>query len=143
MTALRSDIRPGAYYDSIVLMQLQGALASLDGVVDSGAVMATEANLALLESNGLLPPEAAAARGEDLLVVVKAESDAKAGDALGRVDELLARRRATTAGEYRPKSLDAALHSLPDARWVLVSVPGRYAAGVARRISTPGKPPAV
>ena len=43
MTVLKHDVRRGAYHDSIVLMQLQGALKELDGVIDGGAVMATEA----------------------------------------------------------------------------------------------------
>ena len=131
MTILKSEIRRGAYYDSIVLMQLRGALAELDGVVDSGAVMATEANRALLAASGLLPDEARGARPDDLLVVVKAATAAAAADALGRLDALLVRRRATAAGEYRPRSLEGAFDALPEARWVLVSVPGRYAAGVA------------
>ncbi|HEX9736723.1 MAG TPA: acyl-CoA synthetase FdrA [Thermoanaerobaculia bacterium] len=131
MTILKSEIRRGAYYDSIVLMQLRGALAELDGVVDSGAVMATDANRALLAASGLLPDEARGARPDDLLVVVKAATAAAAADALGRLDALLVRRRATAAGEYRPRSLEGAFDALPEARWVLVSVPGRYAAGVA------------
>ncbi len=131
MTVVKSEIRAGAYYDSIVLMQLQGALAGLDGVVDSGVAMATEANLSLLETNGLKTAAASQAGPDDLLVVVKAEDAAAADGALGQVDALLARRRGSAAGEYRPRSLDAAVKMAPDAQWVLVSVPGRYAAGVA------------
>ncbi len=113
-------------------MRLQSALAKLPGVVDAGVVMATEANLTLLASNALLPDGAAVA-AEDLLVVVKAEAESAAVDALAEVDGLLARRRAAAGGDYRPRSLEAAAKMLPEASWVLVSVPGRYAAGVARR----------
>ena len=35
------EVRSGAYYDSVVLMQLQKGLAGLPGVIDAGAVMAT------------------------------------------------------------------------------------------------------
>ncbi len=129
---LRSERRSGAYYDSIVLMRLQSALAKLPGVTDAGVAMATEANLALLASNGLLP-DGAAAVAEDLLVVVKADTEAAAVDALGEVDSLLARRRAAAGGDYRPRGLEAAVKMLPEASWVLVSVPGRHATGVARR----------
>jgi hypothetical protein len=41
MTATRWEVRRGAYYDSVVLMQLQRGLLTLAGVVDSGVVMAT------------------------------------------------------------------------------------------------------
>jgi FdrA protein len=39
----------------------------------------------------------------------------------------------------RPRSLATALRSLPAANWVLVSVPGRYAAGVAREALAAGR----
>jgi FdrA protein len=41
--------------------------------------------------------------------------------------------------EYRPKTLESAAQMLPDAQWVLISVPGRYAAGVARQAMRMGK----
>lgn len=132
MSAVRSERRVGAYYDSIVLMRLQSSLAGLPGVVDAGVVMATAANLALLESNGLLP-EGAEVAPDDLLVVVRADSGGAAEEALGRVDELLARRRASAGDDYRPRSLETAVQMLPEASWALVSVPGRYAAEVAHR----------
>lgn len=131
MSAIGCEKRPGAYYDSIVLMQLQSALTQLPGVLDAGVVMATEANRALLEANGLLTDEAAGADANDLLVVIKAEDDGAVRDALARVDELLV-RRSSSGGDYRPRTLRAAAGMQEDGRWVLVSVPGRYAAEVAR-----------
>ena len=128
---LRSEVRPGAYADSVVLMQLQTGLAGLDGVIDAAAVMATPTNLELLEASGLRPEETAAGP-DDLLLVVRAETDEAATAALARVDELMTRRREGVDDAYRPKSLDGAVRLLPNARWVLVSVPGRFAAGVAR-----------
>src|SRR3972149_1007626 len=129
MPALKSEIRGGAYYDSVVLMQLQRALLTLPGVLDAGAVMATPVNLELLEAGGLRPADPPSP--DDLLIVVKAESDSAAAAALAQVDALLARRRASTDAEFRLKSLAAAAQQLPEAAWVLVSVPGRFAAGVA------------
>lgn len=130
---LRHEVRPGAYADSVVLMQLQAGLAGLDGVLDAAAIMATPTNLELLRSSGLVPAAETGAGADDLLLVVRAETDAAAAAALGKVDELLGRRRETAADAYRPKSLDGAVRLLPAARWVLVSVPGRYAAEVARQ----------
>ena len=130
--AVRCAVRAGAYYDSIVLMQLQRALAALPGVLDAGVVMATPANRDLLAASGLLPGEEVVTGPDDLLIAVQAESEAAAGEALARVDSLLAVRRAGAAGqEFRPRSLASAFKQLPEARWVLVSVPGRYAAAVA------------
>ena len=129
----RSVVRAGSYHDSVVLMQLQRALAALPGVLDAGVVMATPANREVLAASGLEGgPEAGP---DDLLIVIKAETEEAAGEALSRVDPLLQVRRggasADTGQDYRPHSLATALKQLPEARWVLVSVPGRYAADVA------------
>ena len=52
MHEIRYEIRQGAYYDSVVLMQLQKGLAALPGVVDAGVVMATPANKEVLTAAG-------------------------------------------------------------------------------------------
>jgi FdrA protein len=133
VTVTRCLVRSGAYHDSVVLMRLQAGLAELPGVADAAVVMGTEANRELLAASGLLVEEAARARADDLLVVVKAADAAAADVALGRVDALLATRAAAAAdGAFRPRTLASAVKLLPEARWVLVSVPGRHAAAVAR-----------
>jgi FdrA protein len=137
MPILRSEVRRGAYYDSVVLMQLQRGLLGLPGVLDAGAVMATPVNLELLDVSGLRPAEAPSA--DDLLIVVKAADEQAAADALAQVDALLARRRVAADADFRPKSLAAAARQFPDAAWVLISVPGRFAAGVAREALSLGK----
>ncbi len=138
MSITKWEVRAGAYYDSVVLMQLQRSLAGLAGVVDAGVVMATPANLELLAVGDLLPG-GSGAKSDDLLIVVKGEDEAAAEAALAQVDGLLQRRRAQVASEFRPRSLATAVKTLPDAQWVLVSVPGRYAAGVAREALLLGK----
>lgn len=132
MSIIQSEIRPGAYYDSVVLMQLQRALLGLPGVQDAGVVMATAANRELLAQSGLLTESGGPAGADDLLIVVRAQDGPAAQAALAQVDALLARRRSAGDTEFRPRSLEAAVKLLPEAGWVLVSVPGRFAAGVAR-----------
>ena len=68
------EIRRGAYYDSVVLMQLQRGLVGLDGVQDAGVVMATPANCELLSANNLLP-DAINPSPDDLLIVIKAHDE--------------------------------------------------------------------
>ncbi len=136
---VRCAVRPGSYHDSVVLMQLQRALAALPGVLDAGVVMATPANRELLAASGLLPEEEMAAGPHDLLIAVKAESEAAAGEALARVDALLQVRRSDSEQEFRPRSLASAFKLLPAARWVLISVPGRHAAGVAEEALDQGR----
>ncbi|HDN05037.1 MAG TPA: acyl-CoA synthetase FdrA [Chloroflexi bacterium] len=141
MAIIKTEIRSGAYYDSVVLMQLQRSLAELPGVEDAGVVMGTEANLELLEQTGLLVDEVKGVKADDLVLVVRAKDAKTAQDALAQVDELVAARRSREgAGEdFLPKSLESADKNLPGTKWVLISVPGRYAAGVSREALRLGK----
>ncbi|MBV6449674.1 MAG: Protein FdrA [Anaerolineales bacterium] len=139
MTVIKWNVRAGTYYDSVVLMQLQRGLLELNGVIDAGVVMATPANKDLLATNNLLP-DAISANPDDLLIVVKANDDSSAENAINQVDELLTKRKSSSVSEdFRPRSLSAAVKQSPKANWVLISVPGRYAAGVAREALDLGK----
>ena len=139
MTETKVEIRSGAYYDSTILMQLQSSLGKLPGVLDTGVVMGTDANKDILAQSGLLLPEARAAKPDDLVIVIKAEDEATTDAALAEVDGLLTRKRSTDDESYRPKSLETAAEMLPEAQWVLISAPGRYAAGVTREALRLGK----
>ena len=132
MSVSCSEIRRGAYFDSVVLMQLQRALVALPGVEDAGVVMGTSANLELLAESDLLTEDARDASADDLLISVKAEDEAQAASALAQIDVLLKQRRSRASQSFQPRSLSSAIKTLPLADWVLISVPGRYAAGVAR-----------
>ncbi len=137
--ATLAEVRAGSYYDSVVLMLLQRALAELPGILDAGVVMGTPANKELLAQSDLLTEDLQVAAPEDLILVVKAESEAAGRAALARVDELLAARRLQHTDAYRPKSLASATRMIPEAEWVLISIPGRYAFAVARDALNLGK----
>ena len=140
MTATDVEIRSGAYYDSIILMQLQRALVELPGVLDAGVVMGTDANKDILAQSDMLSAEIETAVADDLVIVVKGKDKASARAAIEKVDDLLtARRGAGVDDEYRPKSLATAVKMLPAAQWVLISIPGRFVAGVARQALNLGK----
>jgi FdrA protein len=134
----RCAVRAGSYHDSIVLMQLQRALSTLPGVLDAGVIMATPANRELLAAGGF-DLDGAESGPDDLLIAVRAESETAAAEALSRVDALLRTRAVESGGERRPRSLASALKQLPEARWVLVSVPGRHAADVAEEAMAQGR----
>ena len=134
MAVTKVNIRSGAYYNSIVLMQLQRSLAAEPGIVDAGVVMGTNSNKEVLQQSGMLVSEAEAAGPDDLIIVVNGNDEASAQAALDKVDELVSARRGSGGDhDYRPHSIETAAEMLPEAQWVLVSVPGRYAAGVARQ----------
>ncbi|HLE53582.1 MAG TPA: acyl-CoA synthetase FdrA [Anaerolineales bacterium] len=140
MAYIKVEIRSGAYYDSVILMQLQRSLAAQPGVLDAGVVMGTDANKDVLAQSNLLAPEAQAAGADDMVIVVRSEAEAAARAALDQVDQLLAARRSGgVEADYLPKTLDSAAQMLPEAQWVLISVPGRYAASVARQALDLGK----
>lgn len=130
---IRSVIKPSAYFDSVTLMLVQRDVRGLPGVEEAGAVMGTGANKDLLRDAGLMTPDAEAARPDDLILCVRAADEATASAALAQAEALLVRRReSTTIGTYRPKTLASAARSLAGANLALISVPGRFAAGVAR-----------
>ncbi len=138
MTFSQFEIRAGAYYDSVILMQLQKGLAGLPGVVDAGVVMATPANRDVLLSTGF-SLDGIEASPDDLLIIVKGESETAVSEAIAQVDTLLKKRQSGGSGDYRPKSLKSAVSIQPDANWVLVSVPGRYATDVCHDALDEGK----
>src|SRR5579862_49265 len=141
---VRGTVRPSAYHDSAALMRVQQALRGFPGIDEAGVVMATPANLDLLRQAGLDPENLTAPGGgaiparaivsNDLVVMVRGPGPAEVEAALGAVDELLARRpdAGASEGSYRPHSVATAARQLAGANLALVSVPGRFAAGVAR-----------
>lgn len=134
MTIIKVEIRSGAYYDSVILMKLQRALAEQPGIIDAGVVMGTTANKEVLAQSNMLVQEVEAAGVDDLIIVVTSNDESSAEAALNKVDELVAsRRRSGGESDYHPHSMETAVTMLPDANWVLVSVPGRYAAGVSQQ----------
>ena len=139
MAFIKAEIRTGAYYDSAFLMQLQRTFSDLPGIQDAGVVMGTETNKELLARIDLLSFEIQAAKPDDLVIVVRADNEASAVSALGRLDELLSKRRSAIEQEYQPHSIESAEKMVPDASWVLISVAGRYAGGVARDALSQGK----
>jgi FdrA protein len=138
MAVLKTEIRSGVYYDSAKLMQLQRILADLPGVEDAGVVMGTESNKEILSHIDLITPEVKGATTNDLVIVVRAENDKAAAAAIGSVDEILSRRK-QGSNEFRPRSLETAIQKLPDAKWVLISVAGRFATAVAKDALRNGK----
>ena len=133
MSSVAVEVRRGSYHDSAVLMRLQRTLKEQEGVLEAGAVMATPANQALLREAGLDGDGMSAAGADDLLVVVRAHSRRQAEAALTLIDASLQRPETDGDLEYRPKTLAYAVETCPEAEWILISVPGEHAAGVAEQ----------
>jgi len=113
----------------MVLMQVAAEMRALPGVREAAALMGTPANQELLAAAGLATPEARSATPSDLLLAVVADTEAAAEAALAagarRLDERREAREAT--GRVLPRTLEGALHQMPDANLAMISVPGAYA----------------
>ena len=135
---VRSAVRRSAYYDSVTLMQAQEALRKLPGIAEAGVVMGTAANVDLLREAGLEP--GVTASGDDLVVAVRGDSEEHVEAALASVDGLLRARPQAGEGDqpYRPRTVTTAARLLPGANLALISVPGRFAAAVAREACEAG-----
>lgn len=132
MAVIRTEIRHGVYFDSVILMELQASLRHMPGISNVGVMMGSDTNKELLKQNDLLTDEAQSAAQNDLIISIQGKDDKAVQKAFSEVNNLLSKRRTTIQQEYLPKTVEAAARMLPDAEWVLVSVPGAYAAGVTR-----------
>lgn len=135
--SLRWAIRPGAYYDSVRLMQISARAAAMDGVRNASAVMATPMNLDTLRAVGLYDETFADASPNDLIIAVEADSEEAAEGALAAIEQMLTasaeENRGSGSQEEPPRSVEQAVLLHPEANVALISVPGTYAAYEAGR----------
>ena len=124
------EVRSGAYYDSVSLMQVSRQVAGAPGVVAAQVAMATELNLDVIAGMGFAVP--AGVVPNDLLVAIRADSDEGVASGLETLDPVLAdlTAAASQAGGFGeappPRTLGAAV-AVSGATLALVSVPGEHA----------------
>ena len=119
------EVRPGAYADSVTLLQVSRDVAATAGVIAAQVAMATPLNLEVLERMGFEIP---AATPSDMVVALRLESPDVVEAALAAVGAALAssrRRGDDSEREVPPRTTRSALRG--DADLVVVSVPGQYA----------------
>ncbi len=121
------ELRPGAYADSVTLLQVSRTVASTEGVLAAQVAMATPLNLEVLTSMGFSVPDEATPN--DLVVALRLDDPGALDAGLAAVDAALREVR-TPAGETRdvapPRTTATALRGVSDGL-VLVSVPGASA----------------
>ena len=131
---------PNLYRDSVSLMQLSASLAARPGIEQASAIMATPANLALLEQAGLDPGRVAPGPN-DLVIAVRGRHAAELEAALAAAVQELEKppAAASTGGPAAlpMRSLQMALARSGDAagrpNLALISTPGEYAAAEAMK----------
>lgn len=127
---VRCAIRPGAYFDSVVLMRVAAELGQRPGVRMASMGMATPANKDVLADAGLLDAAARAAGPSDLVIALNADENA-IDDAIRAADEALEDRLTPAAQSGAGEPLIPRSLSQVDASLALISTPGRYAAAEA------------
>lgn len=121
------ELRPGAYADSVALLQVSKDVAAADGVLAAQVAMATPLNLEVIASMGFTLPEAAS---NDMVVALRLDSQEQLAGALATVDGALkaTRRQSGTSGgvSVLPRTTASALLR-SEAGMALISVPGASA----------------
>jgi len=131
--AVKVIVRKDTYRDSVTLMKISNKVAELKGVLQAAVVMATPTNKQLLKDVKLLTDESKTAGPNDLVIALNTENQESMNNAISEVDRLLFAREAVEVEEVLPKTLDSALHTMPDANLVMISVPGEFAKREALR----------
>jgi FdrA protein len=119
------ELRPGAYADSVALLQVSRDVQRVDGVVTAQVAMATPLNVEVLDGLGFELPDGLTTN--DLVVAVRLSPEGDLATALAAVDAALRPTRGPgPTGEVAPRRTTAtALDDGP--ALVLVSVPGASA----------------
>lgn len=126
MTHQHVEIRPGAYADSVALLQVSRDVAAAPGVAAAQVAMATELNVEVLQGMGFTLP---AASPNDMVVALRLDDEAALLTALAAVDAALAAaRKGSSGGEVTapPRTTASALRRA-GGDLALVSVPGASA----------------
>jgi FdrA protein len=125
---IQAIVRKNQYQDSVRLMQISGQAGELPGVKKVLALLGTDSNKKILADLGLMDETIGAATANDLIICIEAENDEASRAAMDDVDARL--RKASSgesAREAKPKSLEEAVHRLPNANFAMISLPGPLA----------------
>lgn len=119
------------YVDSVVQLRGMRAMREVEGVDWASAAMATPANIATLQTEGVDPADVVDASSHDFFLVVRATTDSIAAQALAAGESAVTSAAAAPEESGRPDiphSLREAVRARPDSNVAVVSVPGDYAA---------------
>ncbi|MEJ7794446.1 MAG: FdrA family protein [Nocardioides sp.] len=119
------ELRPGAYADSVALLQVSRDVQQVTGVVTAQVAMATPLNVEVLGDMGFAVPDAATPN--DMVVAIRLEPDGDLAEALAAVERALAPARSDGAGREVEPRRTTATALLDGPAITLVSVPGASA----------------
>lgn len=132
--AIKTIIKKNTYFDSVSLMALSTKANGVEGVKQVNIAMGTSMNKDVLKNTGLLQKEAEEAKPGDLMIVIESEEGYDPEALLVKVEEVMQRKE--VQGEEKDltySSVEAAVKHHKDAKVAVISVPGAYAARVAKK----------
>lgn len=132
--AIKTIIKKNTYFDSVSLMALSTKANGVEGVKQVNIAMGTSMNKDVLKNTGLLQKEAEEAKPGDLMIVIESEEGYDPEELLVKVEEVMQRKE--VQGEEKDltySSVEAAVKHHKDAKVAVISVPGAYAARVAKK----------
>ena len=130
LVALISQVKQKTYQDSVRLMRVSETVSNLQAVTQAIVAMGTAANKRVLAEVGLMTDMVAQAEANDLVIVIEAESDTAAQQALARAEAILAESTVTETQDQQSipvRTFEQAKRSLSAANLALISVPGPHA----------------
>ena len=125
-------VRKNQYYDSLFLMGVNKRILDQPGVTQSAVLMGSDMNKALLVDIGLDLAGLKDAGPNDLVVAVIADNQQVVDETLGQFDQILNAGSAPRA-KTKLHTLQDGIASRPNANLAVISLPGEYAAGEARK----------
>ncbi|MEA3507229.1 MAG: acyl-CoA synthetase FdrA [Elusimicrobiota bacterium] len=128
-------IKENSYKDSVFLMEIARKLEKTEGVKSASLMMGTAANKEILFESGLLTDKGKAASENDLIIAIHADGREIFNDALQYIQDSFDNAGSGTDKEssLKPASFEAALKTLDNPNFALISVAGEYAAREAGR----------
>lgn len=135
MSVLINHVRGSFYMDSVALMRLSRAVGELPGIEQAALMIGSATNKSLMLQAGLLDETGEKAGANDLIMAITGKDSETVQEGLNRAQALLDQPAATgrSSATWHPKSIEMAVRQLPGSNLALISVPGEFAAGEARR----------
>jgi FdrA protein len=135
MSVILTEIRSGAYLDSVALMRVARTISGLPGVEEVGLMIGTPANREILREARVINADGESAGPGDIILAVRAVDQAAADSALAAAKQALDQPKQSKSGgaAWRPRTLRAAVAEQPDANLALISVPGAFAIAEAHK----------
>lgn len=123
-------IKKNSYFDSVFLMQVAKGISNEPGIDQAVALMGTENNKTVLIKMGVKKKEIDSASSNDVVIFIEGNKS-QVDLVLDNIDRWFTRK--TTLLKTSVHTLDEALTTQPEANLAVISVPGKYAAGEARK----------